>query len=154
MNASFEMRCKCCNIDLEGKYYLQDRITEEKVCGNCAVVEMSWNVETLDDKVFIPSKDLMLIGPKGYNVTTALKSFISLERSRAISYINIRLDQLMKDSNLEGQPSRATSEEMSSAVLGAEIANLDFQIDKAIDASDRYTFLALSGQLNELLAMV
>ncbi len=44
MNASFEMECKSCNVDLDGKYYYQARLTEEKVCGNCAVIEMSWSV--------------------------------------------------------------------------------------------------------------
>lgn len=48
----------------------------------------------------------------------------------------------------------ASSEEISDAVLGAEIANLEFAIDKAIDDGDRYTFLALSGQLKELLVKV
>ncbi|UED81926.1 hypothetical protein FH508_0008530 [Lysinibacillus sp. CD3-6] len=48
----------------------------------------------------------------------------------------------------------ATKDELNGAVLGAEIANLEFAIDKAIDAGDRYTFLALSGQLKELLAKV
>lgn len=48
----------------------------------------------------------------------------------------------------------ATEEEIEGVVLGAEIANLEFAIDKAIDAGDRYTFLALSGQLKELLAKV
>ena len=48
----------------------------------------------------------------------------------------------------------AIQNEMDGAVLGAQIANLEFAIDMAIDASDRYAFLALSGQLKELLAMV
>lgn len=48
----------------------------------------------------------------------------------------------------------ATKEEMSGAVLGAQIANLEFAIDMAIDSGDRYAFLVLSGQLKELLAMV
>ena len=48
----------------------------------------------------------------------------------------------------------ATEDEIDGAVLGAEIANLEFAIDKAIDAGDRYAFLALSGQLKELLAKV
>jgi len=48
----------------------------------------------------------------------------------------------------------ATKDEMNGAILGAQIANLEFAIDKAIDAGDRYAFLALSGQLKELLAMV
>ncbi|MGE7946504.1 IDEAL domain-containing protein [Lysinibacillus sp. NPDC093688] len=46
----------------------------------------------------------------------------------------------------------ASKEDMSDAVLGAQIANLEFAIDKAIDAGDRYAFLALSGQLKDLLA--
>lgn len=48
----------------------------------------------------------------------------------------------------------ATKEEMDGAFLGAQIANLEFAIDMAIDAGDRYVFLALSGQLKELLALV
>lgn len=48
----------------------------------------------------------------------------------------------------------ATKDEMDGAVLGAQIANLEFAIDMAIDAGDRYTFLALSGQLKDLLALV
>ncbi len=48
----------------------------------------------------------------------------------------------------------ATKDEMNGAILGAQIANLEFAIDMAIDAGDRYTFLALSGQLKDLLAMV
>ncbi|MGE7129189.1 hypothetical protein [Lysinibacillus xylanilyticus] len=48
----------------------------------------------------------------------------------------------------------ASVDEMSDAVLGAEIANLEIAIDRAIDANDRYTFLALSGQLKELLVKV
>lgn len=48
----------------------------------------------------------------------------------------------------------ASKEEISDALLGAEIAKLEFAIDRAIDAGDRYTFLALSGQLKELLAKV
>jgi len=48
----------------------------------------------------------------------------------------------------------ASKEDMCDAVLGAQIANLKFAIDRAIDAGDRYAFLALSGQLKELLAMV
>ncbi|WP_342535708.1 IDEAL domain-containing protein [Lysinibacillus sp. FSL K6-1151] len=48
----------------------------------------------------------------------------------------------------------ATKVEMNRAVLNAKIANLKFAIDMAIDAGDRYKFLALSGQLKELLAKV
>ncbi|MFJ7647741.1 hypothetical protein ACIQ1H_09335 [Lysinibacillus sp. NPDC097279] len=154
MNASFEMKCRCCSAGLEGKYYYQDRITEEKVCADCAVVKMKWSVETLDDKVFIPSNDAMLIAPKGINITVPLKGFINLEVSRAISFINSRLNRLMKEGIAQGAPLRATSEEMSSTVLCAEISNIESQIDKAIDAGDRYTFLALSGHLKDLLAKV
>lgn len=48
----------------------------------------------------------------------------------------------------------ATKDEMDGAILGAQIANLEFAIDMAIDTGDRYAFLALTGQLKELLAMV
>ena len=48
----------------------------------------------------------------------------------------------------------ATKDEMNGAILGAQIANLEFAIDMAIDAGDRYAFLALSGQLKELIALV
>ncbi|WP_312506910.1 hypothetical protein [Lysinibacillus sp.] len=48
----------------------------------------------------------------------------------------------------------ATQNEMDGAVLGTQIANLEFANDMAIDAGDRYAFLALSGQLKELLALV
>lgn len=48
----------------------------------------------------------------------------------------------------------ATKVEMNRAVIDAQITNLEFAIDKAIDADDRYAFLALSGQLKELLALV
>ncbi|MFE3573920.1 hypothetical protein [Lysinibacillus sp. NPDC059133] len=46
----------------------------------------------------------------------------------------------------------ASEEEMSDAVLGVEIANLEFAIDMAIDQGERYMFLALSGKLKLLLA--
>ncbi|MEY9976549.1 hypothetical protein [Lysinibacillus sp. RC79] len=46
----------------------------------------------------------------------------------------------------------ASADEMNAAVLGAEIANLEFAIDRAIDQGDRYMFLALSGKLKLLLA--
>ncbi|MFJ6264389.1 hypothetical protein ACIQGW_05115 [Lysinibacillus xylanilyticus] len=48
----------------------------------------------------------------------------------------------------------ASKEDMSDAVLGAQIANLEFAIDRAIDQGDRYMFLALSGKLKLLLAKV
>lgn len=48
----------------------------------------------------------------------------------------------------------AAQDEMDGAVLGAQIANLEFAIDMAIDTGDRYAFLALTGQLKELLALV
>ena len=48
----------------------------------------------------------------------------------------------------------APKEEMNSAVLSVEIANLEFAIDKAIDAGDRYNFIILSGQLKKLLVKV
>lgn len=46
----------------------------------------------------------------------------------------------------------ASAEELSDAVLGAEIANLEFAIDRAIDQGDGYMFFALSGKLKLLLA--
>lgn len=47
----------------------------------------------------------------------------------------------------------ASEEEMTDAVLGAEIANVEFAIDKALDEGDRYMFRALSGKLKVLLEM-
>lgn len=51
---------------------------------------------------------------------------------------------------MEGPPLWVTTEKMCNEILGAKIANLEIHIYKAIDASNLYTFLVLSGQLNEL----
>lgn len=65
---------------------------------------------------------------------------------------NYNLSDLVNDYNQIC--ANATQDEMDGAVLGAQIANLEFAIDMAINAGDRYAFLALSCQLKELLAMV
>ncbi|MGE7839576.1 hypothetical protein ACQKNX_02175 [Lysinibacillus sp. NPDC093712] len=69
------------------------------------------------------------------------------------SYIteNYKVEDLVNAYNRECL--YASSEDMRDAVLGAEIANLEFAIDKAIDEGDRYNFLVLSGQLKDLLAI-
>ncbi|MGE7092563.1 hypothetical protein ACQKII_14180 [Lysinibacillus sp. NPDC048646] len=46
----------------------------------------------------------------------------------------------------------ASQDEMDGAVLGAEIANLEFAMDRVLDEGDRYMFLVLSGKLKLLLA--
>lgn len=161
MEHNFAHECSCCGKTLDGKPHFLDRISEKKLCLPCSEVSVSWEVNA--DREFILGEDIKLVANSGKSLNNHLSRIIATEQSRASYNISVKINELIKNNthkntinNLaqayECLPLTATKNEMDAAVLGAEIANLEFQIDKAIDKGDRYSFLALSGQLKELLA--
>ena len=157
---NFEHKCDICSADLDGVAHFFDKVTEYKICVNCATIDARISITDKGDTKFIPMRDAMLIDEHGKSMTVQLKNILHSETSKALKTM-VRLIRITVGANKPPVNANDYAKQLQSLVdesdnvkeslvIEAEKILLENQIDNALSNGDKEQFIELTARLNAL----